>query len=993
MPGDYSRFTDDARKRFSRVLMQQGRVQLDSDWNELVEIFTRRDRTQVLDIIGPAAVPRATTPDAFKISVTGADLAFGAGRMYVDGVLAEALADDQELLYSNQPFWPDPTPLGSLSGDGLVYLDVWDREVTSIEDRDLLEPALGGIDTTTRTQTIWQVRVLTGDDIRCDIEFDDLHSDARLSVQVQPPSEVDPCLPPESGGVEDVENRFYRVEVHESSPAVKFKFYRAPVITRVEAINGAKVTVERIGLDSVLRFLPGQWVELTNDRRYLNGEPGLMAKIVKIDEAKREIELDRTIAASETSAEFPARLIRWDQQEDVDADGLLTATGAFQPLERGIEVKLSVAAGGSAKVGDYWNFPSRVAGRTAGPLTDAAPKPEHHYASLATIDGLGGTITVTNDCRNLWPEPGGDDCECTVCVSPNGPMTIQQAIELAKSRGGGKVCLRPGVYFVRETIRIEDALSLSLTGHGVAVLLFAGTGPVILVESSTDIVIEQLGIVRGSSQRDDDDDEAGVLIRNCLADVTVQRCAIAIVGALQERSRGVGILLDGLVSLVQVRDNMIFAPRGVSNDITVQQETERVVAINLVPNRLDVVIDLEIRNNLFFCTRGAVMLMVAGISANIEQNYVLALGDYAILIFGLTIPAGAVVIDGNNIATTGGGIAFTTSSTQVTNNTIAGPAPPNPEDDSAEGASNIGIAVASFLDAPARDSSIIGNRLRNLQGNAIALAGAIEDVLIKQNAIRQVGGGGIVFAPESTGTRISIDNNDLVDVAVRPATDGMMARQPVGIALPPFGDAQVSHNSIRGLGMDEANGIVGLLPARLRVIGNSIEVDTPSARGAGIALVTLGALVEIEGNMITGNTTEAGAWSAIRVLSAEFGDFFNELGVADLAAMVITGNTCRNLGRSREPVVSVVSNENVTFADNYCGMDNRDEQPRPEAIALIQGRTAIVTSNRVPGFARTALQIRATQAQRWTVLGNIADFGITVDGATLTAPWLQLNRT
>src|SRR6185369_17301324 len=98
MPGDYSRFTDDPRKRFSRLLMQQGRVQLDSDWNELVEIFTRRDRIEVLDIIGPAAVPAATTPNGFKISVAGGDLAIGAGRMYVDGLLAEAFTDDKDLL-------------------------------------------------------------------------------------------------------------------------------------------------------------------------------------------------------------------------------------------------------------------------------------------------------------------------------------------------------------------------------------------------------------------------------------------------------------------------------------------------------------------------------------------------------------------------------------------------------------------------------------------------------------------------------------------------------------------------------------------------------------------------------------------------------------------------------------------------------------------------------------------------------------------------------
>jgi len=42
MSGDYSRKTFDPLRDFSGVLMQQGRVQLDADWNELVGIISRR---------------------------------------------------------------------------------------------------------------------------------------------------------------------------------------------------------------------------------------------------------------------------------------------------------------------------------------------------------------------------------------------------------------------------------------------------------------------------------------------------------------------------------------------------------------------------------------------------------------------------------------------------------------------------------------------------------------------------------------------------------------------------------------------------------------------------------------------------------------------------------------------------------------------------------------------------------------------------------------
>ena len=39
MKGDFSRITFDPKKHYSRVLMQQGRVQLDADWNEQAAIF------------------------------------------------------------------------------------------------------------------------------------------------------------------------------------------------------------------------------------------------------------------------------------------------------------------------------------------------------------------------------------------------------------------------------------------------------------------------------------------------------------------------------------------------------------------------------------------------------------------------------------------------------------------------------------------------------------------------------------------------------------------------------------------------------------------------------------------------------------------------------------------------------------------------------------------------------------------------------------------
>ena len=52
MKNDITRDTFHRVKHFSRVLMQQGRVQLDADWNEQADILRYRDETEASDVIG-----------------------------------------------------------------------------------------------------------------------------------------------------------------------------------------------------------------------------------------------------------------------------------------------------------------------------------------------------------------------------------------------------------------------------------------------------------------------------------------------------------------------------------------------------------------------------------------------------------------------------------------------------------------------------------------------------------------------------------------------------------------------------------------------------------------------------------------------------------------------------------------------------------------------------------------------------------------------------
>ena len=256
MSGDYSKRPFDPAKDYGDVLLQQGRVLLDSDWNEAVEMQNRRWRAETRDLIGRCGTPQET-PDGFRIGfdAVNVDLTIGVGRIYADGLLAEnhgappsvfdlILAETRgmtPLTYHNQPYYPtarDDSPLGNLlPGAGvvhLVYLDVWQREVIHLQDPSIIEKAVG-VDASTRLQTVWQVRVLedVADAVECGLLDSQLRrwaalirpSAGRLTTRVsETPETPDPCLIPPSGGYSGVENRLYRVEIHRKSANGDWKF-------------------------------------------------------------------------------------------------------------------------------------------------------------------------------------------------------------------------------------------------------------------------------------------------------------------------------------------------------------------------------------------------------------------------------------------------------------------------------------------------------------------------------------------------------------------------------------------------------------------------------------------------------------------------------------------------------------------------------------------------------------------------------------------------
>jgi len=65
MKGDFSRKSFRKKKHYSKVNMQQGRVQLDTDWNEQMDILLHHSSSALKDMIGEFGVPLSSQKCGF----------------------------------------------------------------------------------------------------------------------------------------------------------------------------------------------------------------------------------------------------------------------------------------------------------------------------------------------------------------------------------------------------------------------------------------------------------------------------------------------------------------------------------------------------------------------------------------------------------------------------------------------------------------------------------------------------------------------------------------------------------------------------------------------------------------------------------------------------------------------------------------------------------------------------------------------------------------
>jgi hypothetical protein len=453
MHGDFSRLTYttaplDTDGGFAAVLGLQGRLTLEADANENVAILAHYLRTLVTDLVGSAAGPAADA--GFQITPQGErgnveDLLIGAGHYYVGGLLVRTA----QRSFLDQPYlWADDDDLDeTLAGPTIIYLRVWERLVTAVEDPSIREVALGSAapDTTARSKVVWQVLLArapegeTGEPpqdrdqamARWDqLERTQLRRDPQGRLRARTPSSEatdkdDLCALSPDSRYRGVENQLYRVEIHSAGaigaesdpPTFKWSRDNGSVVFPIEQRTGDAVTVTTLGRDDRLALDIGDWVELVDDHSTFTDEFADLRQVKDIDASERLVTLD----ADPVRAHDPDRhpfLRRWDQTPDPKARGKDNAVVAddsldgWMDLEDGIQIKFER---GSHRSGDYWTIPARVeTGQIIWPPdpdnrdTGAPRNPEgitYLYAPLAYIHAPGQTPI---DMRCIFPPLGCD---------------------------------------------------------------------------------------------------------------------------------------------------------------------------------------------------------------------------------------------------------------------------------------------------------------------------------------------------------------------------------------------------------------------------------------------------------------------------------------------------------------------------------------------------------------------------------------------------------
>ncbi len=440
MKGDFSRTLYFASK-YNNLLMQQGRVQTDADFNEQVRRTELRISDQIRDFIGHAGAPatdvKANTSTAFQVTVdpqNPAALDLGPGRYYVDG-----------LLYVNGARTPLNVPVSGLVANQwyLFYLNVWEHFNTVLDDLSLLEPALGGADTAGRVENSWVVHYNSADD------DPSIYTDP---AWVPGPTWNDPSISVGTFAVQakssapQFENRLYRIEIHQggNQSQATFKWSRdnGSVAARVASIQGAMITLGETLGNPAVDFAAGIWIEVKAVGAP-DDQTGTLARLQAVQNNVLTVYGDGSnLQPYIPLVGDPGVIVRrWDSG-DANSGDIAVNTTSDKWLTLGddeLEVQFNTDQANQFRTGDYWWFITRTAtgldwpeDKSGQPQYQPAMGITHSFSALALVQWTGSAWTGLTDLRPLFVPPGKGFVPTTGSASMAGPLTITNSLTLTE---------------------------------------------------------------------------------------------------------------------------------------------------------------------------------------------------------------------------------------------------------------------------------------------------------------------------------------------------------------------------------------------------------------------------------------------------------------------------------------------------------------------------------------------------------------------------------
>ena len=530
MRGDFSAWSKDRSQNYRGTLHQQGRVLLDRDWNAQTEIFNEWQETAGRDVFGAgvAAVP-AEVPESFWVTEARIDagvvnISANKGHVWADGLLIESAKaiTNRVATYLNLP--PATLPNPANTPRDTVILETWLEELNPFQAPSLLiEPALGGVDTTERIQTAYRFRLYRLEDGEtCDSIIpklkDDFSIKGKLTVKLNPNVNSDgDCPVVESGGYTGFEHRLYRIEIAETNKTGSwFKWSQFngglvgtgdfDAVNRKVAIHGNKNAIVHSGLSEFyLEALDldenlGYWRVIYAAKATLDPD-----NILSLPPAGDPKEFLGPLPPTPSKGKRFFRL--WNGIEPV---ANYVAAEKDLPDLVGIKLQFDTGAADKYTSSDFWTFEIRAAGienpavLIGDPVTFAGFPPQgiyYHRVPLAEVTWTGNVVTGNDieDCRRVFQPLTKLKTCCTYRVGDgihsHGDFTkIQDAIN-ALPKEGGEVCILPGLYEENIVLKEPHNRNISLKGcGGRTVIRFKTDEPVIYVQYGQGIRVESLAV-------------------------------------------------------------------------------------------------------------------------------------------------------------------------------------------------------------------------------------------------------------------------------------------------------------------------------------------------------------------------------------------------------------------------------------------------------------------------------------------------------------------